>query len=574
MKKVSKFLVPLLLGAMIVASIIWYLFIYDRNFTRDTLLSQARFHDTNGNSRISAWFYDAAYGFSGHDESVAIELANQYKQDENFTKAELTLTNAINNNPTAELYTALCKTFVEQDKLLDAVKLLQSVQDPVIKAELDALRPSAPESDIEAGYYSQYMDIHLESKNAKYIFYTLDQEYPSISGLLYQNAISLPAGETILSAVAVSENGLVSPVTQMGFTITGVIEEAVFVDATMEAAIRELIGADSDDKIYTNQLWDITEFTAPEGVVDYSDLSLLPYLTKLTIQNQDIFGLSALSSLNKLTVLDLTGSRFPAEDMQVLAGLPSLTSLNMSGCSLSTIDNLEGAANLTSLDLSNNNIRHLDVLAPMTGLVELYLQHNAISTLEPLKDLQNLTTLTISYNPITSLSPIGNCFRLSHLEADNAQLSNLNGVEKLPMLTHLSVDYNNLTDVSILSGSTELTNLSIASNAITDISSLSTLTKLQIFDFSSNQVAALPNWPDGCSLTTIDGSYNTLASIDNLKNMQSLTHVYMDYNLLTNIDALADCFCLVQVNVYGNAIPNVDALRDHDIIVNYNPTVQ
>ena len=39
MKKVSKFLVPLMLFLLIVASILWYLFIYDRAFTRDTLLA-------------------------------------------------------------------------------------------------------------------------------------------------------------------------------------------------------------------------------------------------------------------------------------------------------------------------------------------------------------------------------------------------------------------------------------------------------------------------------------------------------------------------------------------------------
>ena len=36
MKKLTHFLVPVLLFALIVASIGWYLFIYDREFTRDS----------------------------------------------------------------------------------------------------------------------------------------------------------------------------------------------------------------------------------------------------------------------------------------------------------------------------------------------------------------------------------------------------------------------------------------------------------------------------------------------------------------------------------------------------------
>lgn len=574
MKKLTHFLVPVLLFALIVASIGWYLFIYDRDFTRDTLLSQARFQDRHGNARLSAMFYDAAYNFSGHDQNVAIELANQYKGDGNYTKAELTLTTAIHSAPTPELYTALCKTFVEQDKLMDAVALLENVSDPSIKAHLDALRPATPVSDFDAGYYSQYMDIHLTSPDAKYIFYTTDGEYPSIDGSLYNGAITLPAGETTVYAIAVSESGLVSPVTVLGYTITGIIEEVTFTDPAMEAAIRQLIGADADDKVYTDRLWEITEFTAPEGVTTYCDLTLLPYLTTLTIQNATIDSLNHLSSLGKLVVLDLTGSKFPVADMSVLANLPSLSSLTMAGCSLSTIEGLAGAQYLTYLDLSNNTLRNLDVLTPMTSLSEINLNHNAVIDLSALTNLPNLVKLSVNFNALSSLSPLSSCVRLNHLEADNNNLTGLNGLEKLPLLSHLSVDYNDLTDVSILSGSVELTNLSIASNAITDISALSGLNKLKVFDFSGNQIEALPAWPDGCVLTTIDGSYNALADISSLKNMQQLTHVYMDYNLLTDINALANCYCLVQVNVFGNAIPDVSALRDKDIIVNYDPTAQ
>ena len=99
MKKFIRVLVPLLLAVLIIASIGWYLFTYDRGFTRDFLLTQARYNDLHGNSRLSSWFYDLAYNFSNHDENVAIELANLYKADGNYTKAEYTLTNAINSDP-------------------------------------------------------------------------------------------------------------------------------------------------------------------------------------------------------------------------------------------------------------------------------------------------------------------------------------------------------------------------------------------------------------------------------------------------------------------------------------------
>ena len=517
MKKATRFLVSLMLLLLIIASIIWYLFIYDRAFTRDTLLSQARYQAINGNSRLSSWFYDCAYNFSGHDENVAIELANQYKKTGNYTKAELTLTTSIRDNPTVELYTALSEVFVEQDKLLDAVSLLEQIPEGSIRQEIENQRPSAPQADQEPGFFSQYIDVHLTT-DGDAIFYTTDGDYPSMAGDRYSSGITLPAGETKIRAIAVKENGLVSRVADLDYTVTGVIEKAEFQDAAMEAAIRELIHTSATTTVYTDALWVITEFTVPEGTKDFSDLAYLPNLTSLTINGLEIPSLECLTPLSKLVVLDLTGSSFPVDDLKILGTLPSLSSLTMAECSLSTLAGLENAKNLTLLDLRGNTLKKL----------------------EP--------------------------------HADNNQITVLDGVEALTGLTTLDVSYNKLVSVDVLSGLTELTELGIGSNTITDISALKTLTKLQSFDFSSNQVAALPEWPEGCALQTIDGSYNALTNIDGLKNMQSLTHVYMDYNLITNIDALKDCYCLVQVNVFGNVIKDVSALRDKDIIVNYDPT--
>lgn len=573
MKRLTRFLVPLLLLLVIVGSIVWYLFVYDRNFTRDSLLSQARFQDMHGNARISSMFYDMAYRFSNHDENVAIELANQYKESGNYTKAEVTLTQAIKNSPTVELYTALCKTFMEQDKLLDAVNLLENITNPDIKAQIDDLRPSAPEADHEPGYYSQYIDLGLHS-TAHTLYYTTNGEYPSIHGNVYEGPVALPSGESIIYAIAVDNSGLVSPVSVLGYTITGVIEEVVFADPAFEASIRSLLGADADEVIYTNELWDITEYTAPESISTYADLSLLTNLTGLTINNDTIDSLSSLASLNKLRTLDLTGSRFQAEELSILAQLPALTSLTLADCGLSTIEGLETVSGLNYLDLSENTVRNLTPLSNMGYLMELNLQHNAVTSLEAISGLSNLETLDVSYNALTSLAPLGSCVRLNWINADNNQLTNVSGVDVLPLLDYLSLDYNQLTNVNALASCAELTNLSIANNSITDIAALSALTKVEIFDFSYNNVANLPKWEASTALQVIDGSYNALTSIDGLKIMEELAYVYMDHNQITNIDALADNYCMVQINVFGNSIPDVDALIDHNIIVNYDPTVE
>ena len=571
MKKFLIFLVSLLLIVAIVASIGWYLFVYDRDFTRDFLLSQARYNDLYGTSRLSSWFYDLAYEHSGRDENVAIELANQYKADGNYTKAEVTLSNAIKNKGTVELYSALCKTFVQQDKLMDAVAMLDNISDPAMKQALDQLRPSTPEPNYEPGFYSQYIDVALDSSSGT-VYYTTDGEYPSIRGSIYSGPIALEAGETVIYAISVADSGLGSAPVGVGYTVGGVIEPATFADDAMEAAIRQTLGVSESNIIYTNVLWGIKEFVVPENAGSLADLALMPYLENLTIMNQNLGTLSDLSSLSKLETLNLSGSSFPAEELAVLAKLPVLKTLNLSNCSLSTIADLAGAPSLTNLNLSSNTLRNLEVLSTMSGLEELNLKHNAVTSLSELRSLTNLETLDISYNAVTDLSPISACVKLNWLDAGSNQLTRVNGVEGLPLLTYLSLDYNALTDVSILGNCTKLSNLSIANNHITDISKLVTLTKLDILDISYNSISNLPDWPNDCLLRTIDGSYNQLQSINTLAGLEHLCYVYMDYNKLTSVDALADNYRLVQVNVYGNEISTVAKLTERDIIVNYDPT--
>ena len=75
MKKALKIIIPILLALLVLGSIVWYLLVYDRIFTRDMLLTQARNQESKGNHAFAAWLYDKAYYQSSKDPSVAIELA-------------------------------------------------------------------------------------------------------------------------------------------------------------------------------------------------------------------------------------------------------------------------------------------------------------------------------------------------------------------------------------------------------------------------------------------------------------------------------------------------------------------
>lgn len=572
MKIAFKIIVPLVLSVAILFSIGWYLFVYDRSFTRDILLQQARYSDMSGNVELASWFYDLAYEYTGQDENIAIELANQYKADGNYTKAEVTLTEAIANAPTAELYAALCKTFVEQDKLLDAVVMLDSITNPAIRAQLDSQRPQAPTADPAPGFYNEYIPVTLKSENGE-IYYTLTGEYPSVKKDSYTAPFTLAAGETTVYAISVSPTGLVSSLTVLDYTVGGVVEQVSFTDPAMEAEIRTLLGAREDDILYTDALWTITEFTVPAEAETLDDLVLLPYLKKLTIADHEMDSLAFLSGMTQLEELSLTGCRIPDTELPFIASLSNLTRLTLNNCGLSTIANLAEAKNLTYLNLANNTVRHLDVLSGMPYLSEIDLQHNAVSSLGALSGLSGLQKLNVSYNSVTDLSPLSGCGKLTWLDAGHNSLSNVSSLSALTGLTHLNLESNSISDVSPLASCTALQDLDISNNNIQHITALSPLTALENFDFSYNNVAALPNWPANCALYSINGSHNNLDSLYALEKKENLAYVYMDYNRLTSIDVLANCYKLVIVNVYGNQIHDVSALTKQNIIVNYDPTV-
>ena len=166
MKKTLRTILTIALVLAILLCTTWYLFVYDRDFTRDMLLTCARTSESQGYHTVAAWFYDLAYAQSDNSDAVAIELANQYKSIGNYTKAEYTLYNAIADGGSIDLYVALSKLYVEQDKLMDAVNMLNGVTNTDVKAELEKLRPAAPGATPEPGatHFNEYINVTLSSE--------------------------------------------------------------------------------------------------------------------------------------------------------------------------------------------------------------------------------------------------------------------------------------------------------------------------------------------------------------------------------------------------------------------------
>lgn len=573
MKKALRIILPIILAITILFFSIWYLVVYDRAFTRDVLLTFARHSESSGNYNLAAWFYNVAYTQSGNSDQVAIELAQQYKAKGNYTKAEFTLSNAIKDGGGIELYTELCRTYLEQDKLLDAINMLDSISNPTIKAELDTLRPQAPAAAPTPGYYTQYISVTLDTIGGSTIYARADGQYPSITDVAYLEPITLSDGENVVYAVSIAENGLVSPLAIYGYTIGGVVKPLDFADPVIEASVRKQLGVSAAKTLYTNDLWDIKDFNIPADATNYTDLQYMIFLDRLTIANGKCTDFSFISSLKNLSELSVSNTAITQETLNLIASIPTLQKLSLSDCGISGITALSKAGGLISLDLSNNTIRNIEPIKSMLQLQELQLQHNAISDISVLSGLTELKTLDLSYNALTNLMPLSNLTELLWLNADTNAITGLDALQNLTKLSYLSVSGNQITSVEKIKNCTALVELNISSNAIKDISALSALTQMTHFDFSNNQVTKLPAFPKKCELVSINGAYNQLSSISSLAGLHNLNTINMDHNAkISSVKELKDCPALVEVNVYGTKVKKVSELTNLGVVVNYTPT--
>lgn len=550
MKHSLRILLCIFLIAALLVGACWFFLSYRPDLTCSVLENRAAAAVSGGHYRYGVALYSYAWKLSPGDPELAVSLSDAYQHIDNYTKAEYTLVSAISAHPDSiALYEALSKVYVAQDKLLDAQQMLDRVADESVRAQLASLRPAAPVVQPDAGYYTNYVDVSLSYEGGA-AYLTTNGDYPSLEKDLYTKPVSLPAGESAVEAVVVSDSGLVSPLAEAGFTIGGVIEPYTFQDAAFEACVRKTLGKGTGETIMTNELWALTKLELTEDVQSLADLAECHGLTSLSMHKTYGVDFSELSKVPTLTSLDLSGCTVSSAGLEAIGGLTGLTSLNLNGCALTDITPLSGLSALTTLDLSNN----------------------AISDISALTGLSALTNLNLSANTVASISPLAACSALETLDVSSNKIANLTALKGKTSLGALSAAGNQISDLSPLSGCTALKLLDVSTNGITDLTPVASLKTLQTLAADHNGIAALPSFAAAQSLTKISVNNNAIPDVDGLKGLPILSYVSIDYNKVASLDALKDCANLVQVDAFGNPIKSVSALTDHGVIVNYDPT--
>ena len=555
MKRVLKIVIPLVVVLALLGTAAWFFLSFRADLTAGFLRGQAAKMVERERYSRAVTYYNWAWQLDPENQEIPLALAEAYAGSGNYTKAEYTLVRAISARPQdVDLYVALCQVYVAQDKLLDAVQMLDRTSDAEVKAALDELRPAAPVLSPENGYYTEYIEVTADGGgNAVYL--SIDGDYPSMEDDAYTGPVTLPGGETMVMAVAVDENQMVSQAVQNGYTIGGVLEPVTLNDPAIDAAVREQLGMTAGETLMTDDLWSIAELTLPDTVADLADLSHFTGLTTLTIQNVSGLDFSVLSQLTALQTLDLSGCTISTGSLDAIAGLTGLRVLRLNNCALTDINALSQLTALTELQLANNSLTDIGVTSLML----------------------DLETVTLTNNPVTSIAGLSACTKLKSLDISGCSVTSIASLSGKTALETLLAGNNQIADLSPLEGCTALAVLEAPYNLVSDISVLAQLPALTRFVGNNNQITAVPDFDEETSkLQYIQLDYNEVADLTGLQGINSLNYVYADYNQVETILPLKNNINLIQINVWDNPIPEeeVKSLQENSIIVNYNPNYE
>ena len=136
--------------------------------------------------------------------------------------------------------------------------------------------------------------------------------------------------------------------------------------------------------------------------------------------------------------------------------LERITTLDLRGRGIQSLEGLQLCANLQTLDLS----------------ADKYWETYESGDLSALASLSNLVELRLSWTPISSSHFLANLDQLEVLHASHCGLTDIAGVRDLGAITDLDLSRNNISDITPLARLTNLSNLNIAHNRVSDIDPL------------------------------------------------------------------------------------------------------
>ncbi|MER8799657.1 leucine-rich repeat domain-containing protein [Mesorhizobium sp. M0998] len=303
--------------------------------------------------------------------------------------------------------------------------------------------------------------------------------------------------------------------------------------------------------------------------------TFLESITTLNLSGKGVQSLEPIAVLTNLTSLSIAGNNSIAE-LGPLAKLKTLTFLDISGNHVSNINALAPLIALTRADVSDNDITDIRALSALALLTNLTLDDNKIASLEPLQFLQALSILSIANNGLTGdmLDPLSALGGLTSLNLANNKIETFANLGSFPSTLAINLSGNpivanggqSFVDLCVLHRDAA-TPLGQTIRAMVELEGGGTclvvgnkLLATTALDLSSKIVSDLRPLATLPQLTSLNLSNNAITDVSPLAGLTNLGTLNLSKNSIANVRPLAALSGLISLDLSDNPVQASDFL--------------
>ena len=156
----------------------------------------------------------------GNDEKGKILLADCYMGDHNYDAAIAVLYDALKDYPEdVTLYDRIIECYKAENNSNGIHELINNSNDSTLALRYSEYVSISPTFSLESGTYIEPDPIKLSAPGDGKIYYTVDGSNPTEESLPYMGPIPLETGTTVISAIYINENGIVSDVVSNTYNV-------------------------------------------------------------------------------------------------------------------------------------------------------------------------------------------------------------------------------------------------------------------------------------------------------------------------------------------------------------------
>lgn len=243
--------------------------------------------------------------------------------------------------------------------------------------------------------------------------------------------------------------------------------------------IDELFGHKPDTVIYIDDVvsrW--VEDTVKTSLSPVYDV--LKQITKTTAVNvagdENIADLEPLAELSELRSLDCSNT--DVSDINPIRNLNKIKELNISNTKVTDISNLKYANVVQDFKADNIRINDISIVAFYKDLSSLSVANTDVSDISCLAACSNLSTLNLSGTEVTDISPLINLLKLYDLDLSNTPVSDITPINGLVNLNFLNIEGTQVTSLSSLKNLDKLSEINFSNTKVSDLAPLNNMSRL------------------------------------------------------------------------------------------------